>query len=320
MACPKIPLIRAVVESHPCAKSAQGWGTRSVLFFSVAAALFLLSVLSWADDSEGTPRWCAKAKTKVEKLICEGGQLGEFDRELAVYYETLLEIVTPDARSGLVESQKKWIAEREQCDAIAKKSEDLLECVATKIHQRSVVLVKDIQERNTQERLSEFRKFKLRTFKNEELEFQYPGSWKLERKQDGEISLRSEPEEMILGSEKAVSSSKQCTYSEEGRSEGEIRRFFYQGERRIGGEKFDTFYRGWIPSGEEHHYYGFFNGRCFAIHVSDNSQAGSGCGRMDDGEGRAYCVIAKLGETDLLAYSEGVIRTIRFLNLSLRFR
>ncbi|MGA7630905.1 MAG: hypothetical protein WCB11_09055 [Terriglobales bacterium] len=30
--------------------------------------------LSWADDSEGSPQWCAKAKAKVDKLICDGSK------------------------------------------------------------------------------------------------------------------------------------------------------------------------------------------------------------------------------------------------------
>lgn len=288
--------------------------TGLVLFCSLVAGLFSLSALSWADDSDGSPQWCTKAKTKVEKLICEDGQLVEFDQELGAYYETLLRIVGPRIKSDLVQSQKKWIAEREQCGATAKKAEDLLSCVDTKIHQRSDLLRKDIQERNIEKRLSEFANFKLKTFKDTAFEFQYPGSWDLERTDDGRISLKSEPEAMTLGFEKTATSSKRCIYSEEGLSEDEIRRFFYKGKKQIGGQEFNSFHRGWIPSGEERHYYGFFNGRCFAIHVSDNSQAAGNCGRMDDGRGRGNCNIAELEAKDLMAYSVGVIRTIRFLN------
>src|SRR6266852_6030398 len=80
-----------------------------------------LSVLSRADDSDGSPRWCTKAKTKVEKLICEDGQLGEYDQELGSYNETLLKMVEPSTKSDLVQSQKRWIVEREQCGATKKK-------------------------------------------------------------------------------------------------------------------------------------------------------------------------------------------------------
>jgi len=40
--------------------------TGLVLFISFVAGLCSLSVLSWADDSNGSPQWCAKAKTKVD--------------------------------------------------------------------------------------------------------------------------------------------------------------------------------------------------------------------------------------------------------------
>jgi uncharacterized protein len=71
-----------------------------VLFFSLVAGLFSGSVLSWADDSDGLPRWCLKAKTKVEKLICEeDGQVSEDDQALGVYYETLLKMIEPSAKS-----------------------------------------------------------------------------------------------------------------------------------------------------------------------------------------------------------------------------
>jgi len=184
--------------------------TGSVLFFSLIAGLFSLSVLSWADDSDGSPQWCANAKTKVEKLICEDGELLQFDQELGAYYETLLSMVGPSTKSKLVQSQKKWIAGRERCGATAKTTEDLVSCVDAKIHQRRDLLRKDVQERNIEERLSEFAKFKLKTFKGTGFEFRYPSSWDLETTEDGRISLKSKPEEMSLGFDKTVTSSKKC--------------------------------------------------------------------------------------------------------------
>lgn len=285
-----------------------------VLFFSLVAGLFSLSVLSWADDSESSPQWCSKAKTKVEKLICEDGELLEFDQESSTFYEALLTMVGPSAKSELVRSQRKWIAERERCGVATKTAEDLLSCVDTKIHQRSDLLRKGIQERNVKKRLSEFAKLELRTFRNTAFEFQYPISWELETTEDGRISLKSEPEEMSLGFETTVKSPKECTYSEEGSSEEEIRRFFYEGKKQIGRQEFDSFHRRWLPSGEDRHYYGFLRGRCFTIHVSDNSQAASNCGRLDEGRDRADCTIAELEAKDLLAYSVGVIGSLRFLS------
>lgn len=285
-----------------------------VLFFPLVAGLFSLSVLSWSDDSDGSPQWCLKAKTKVEKLICEeGGQVGEDDRALAVYYETLLKMVEPSAKSDLIQFQKRWIAEREQCSATARNPEELVNCVHTKIQQRSDLLLKDIATRNIKKRLSEFNKFKLRTFNDTAYKFQYPRSWHFETTDDGRISLKSEGEEMILGFDKTVTSSKQCTYSEGDISEDEVRRNFYGGKKQIGDREFEKFNRGWIPSGEDEHYYGFFKGRCFAIDVSDNGDRPSRCYNLP-GEARGMCIVARLEAKDLMAYSDAVIRTLRFLS------
>ena len=289
--------------------------TGLVLFISLVAALLSLSVLSWADDSEGPPQWCKQAKTKVEKLICDNGELGDYDRELTAYYEALLKMVEPSAESDLVQSQKKWIAERERCGSTAKATEELVNCVDTRMHQHYDFIRRRMQEAVAEKRLSEFAKFKLKTFKNTAFEFQYPSSWQLETTEDGTVSLKSDPEDgMSLGFEKTVSDPKKCTYEEEGLSEDQVRKFFYQGEMRIGGQEFGVFYRSWIPSGAGHHYYGFFNERCFSIHVGDDSHSSRKCGSVDGGKARADCEIAELEAKDLMAYSVGVLRTLRFLH------
>lgn len=283
-----------------------------VLFFSLVAGLFSPSVSSWADDSDGSPRWCTKAKTKVEKLICEDATLGAHDQEAGVYYVTLLKMVEPSTKSDLVQSQKRWITEREQCAATAKEGEDHHDCVVIKIFQRSNVLQKYIAERNTEKRVSEFNKFKLRTFKNTAFEFQYPSSWHIEETEDGRISLKSEPEEMILGFEKTATSSKQCTYSDDGGLPADQIRA-NEVKVQIGGQEFEKFSRRWIPSGVDEHYYGSFNGRCFTIDISDNS-ARDNCNRHEFGKDQANCEIGVLEAKDLMAYSEGVFRTLRFLS------
>jgi hypothetical protein len=161
--------------------------------------------------------------------------------------------------------------------------------------------------------VSEFNKFELRKFKDTSFEFQYPRSWHLETTENGRISLKSQREEMILGFDKTVTSSKRCTYSDNGGfSEEEIRR--YEVKKQLGGQEFRNFNRGWIPSGEDRHYYAFFSGRCFTIDVSDNSDASSNCSRRGGGKDRANCEIAALEAKDLMAYSEGVFRTLHFLS------
>ena len=287
----------------------------SALFISVVSGVLSLSLLSWADDTDSSPQWCAKAKTQVEKLVCQDGTLENLDREMGVYYEHLLKLVGPDARVEVVESQRKWITEREQCTIIAKQNrQDVEDCVSAKLQLRSNLLQKKIDEQNIEKRLSEFATLKLKTFKGSGFEFQYPNSWHLEMRKDGRISVKSKSEEMILGFEKTETSLRKCTYFEEGTPQDEIRKSFYQGKKQIGGHDFDSFRRGWLPSGEDRHYYGFFNGRCFAVHVSDNSEAAGNCGRIDDGKERAECNIFELEAKDLMAYSNGVINTLHFLS------
>jgi uncharacterized protein YecT (DUF1311 family) len=288
--------------------------TGLVLFISLVAGVLSLSVLSWADDSNGSPQRCTKAKTKVEKLICENGQLRNYDRELTAFYVALLKAVEPSAKPDLVQSEKKWIAEREQCGITAKTVEELVICVFNKIHHRIDRIRKRIQETAAEKRLSEFAEFKLKTFKGRTFEFQFPSSWLLGKMEDGGISLKSEPQEMTLGIDKTVTSRKECTYKEPGTSEDDIRKFFYTGKVQIRGQEFATFHRIWIPSGEARIYYGFFNGHCFTIGVSDNSYSLRKCGNIDDGKDRADCEIAELEARDLMAYAGGVIRTIRFLH------
>jgi uncharacterized protein len=162
-----------------------------VLFISFVAGLLSLSAVSWADDSDGSPQWCTQAKTKVEILICENGQLGDYDRELTAYYEALLKTLDPSVQSDLVQSQKKWIAQREQCGSTAKAAEELVICVGTRIRERIDLIRKRIQETAAEKRLSEFANFDLRTFKAPAFEFQYPSSWHLKTRADSGISLKT---------------------------------------------------------------------------------------------------------------------------------
>ena len=210
--------------------------TGLVLFFFFVAGLLSLSAVSWADDSDGSPEWCTRAKTKVETLICENEQLGDDDRELTAYYGALLKTVEPSVRSELVQSQKKWIAEREQCGSSAKAAEELVICVGTRIRERIDLIRKRLQE-TAEKRLSEFAKFDLRTFKAPAFEFRYPSSWQLETTEDGGISFKTESQKMTLGFEKTVTSPEKCAYEEPGLSEDEIRRSFFKGKMRIGGHE-----------------------------------------------------------------------------------
>jgi uncharacterized protein YecT (DUF1311 family) len=281
-----------------------------VLLCSFVVCLFALPTLSLASQSDDAPRWCTNAKTKVEKLICE--RLGPEDRELGLYYVTLLTMVEPSAKTHLIRSQKRWIAEREQCGELAKTPEDLNSCVSTRIRQRSEFLRKAIAGLNGEKRLAEFNEFHLKTYREAAFEFKYPSSWQLETTEDGRISLTNGGEDMLLGFETAVTSSSHCTYSENDTSEDEIRRDFSSGKKQIGGREFERFDRDWLPSGHDEHYYRFFSGRCFAIDVSDNSTAPVNCFHVGPGSWEANCVINESEAKDLMAYSDAILGTVRF--------
>lgn len=147
----------------------------------------------------------------MEKLICDG-PLRDLDRELGVFYETLVRMVEPSAKSGLVQSEKNGLLNGSECNATARNAGELADCVEAKTRQRLDFIRKRLQETIAEKRSSEFTKFPLKTHKDTGFEFQYPGSWHLEVTDDGGISLKSDPEEMFLGFEKTVTDPKKCTY------------------------------------------------------------------------------------------------------------
>lgn len=282
---------------------------RKTCFVALASLVPFSSSVRANETGNG---WCAKAKTNVEHAICDGGQLLAFDETLSVYYRELLRISEPQAKTELVDSQRGWIAERERCAQSTKTDEKLVECVDKKIQKRTGELTERIGRVLAEKRWQEFQGFKRKTYRAERFEFQYPADWKLKVQPDGRIQLRDERETMLIGVSKTVKSARGCVYSEPDTSEEEIRRSFYSGKRTIGGQEFERFDRGWIPSGEERHFFKYRDGGCFEIDVSDNSEAAGNCGRLDDGAERADCEIAKMDAKDLMAYSDGVIRTFRF--------
>ena len=54
---------------------------------------------------------CAKAKTRVEKLICSDAELAKLDREMSSEYRTLVSDKTLDGelKEILKNNQKKWL-------------------------------------------------------------------------------------------------------------------------------------------------------------------------------------------------------------------
>lgn len=65
---------------------------------------------------------CAKAKTRVEKLICSDAELAKLDREMSSEYRTLVSDKTLDGelKEILKNNQKKWLDSREKTPCLEK--------------------------------------------------------------------------------------------------------------------------------------------------------------------------------------------------------
>lgn len=76
--------------------------------------------------SAATPSFlCSKAKTWVEKTICASEKLSDQDLELAVIYARMLEVLSGDAGKSFDAEQRKWWANRAQCQ----QDKDPLSCL-----------------------------------------------------------------------------------------------------------------------------------------------------------------------------------------------
>ncbi|WMC11742.1 lysozyme inhibitor LprI family protein [Oceanimonas pelagia] len=56
---------------------------------------------------------CAKASTRVEKMICSDAALAELDTTLAARYASVLQM--GDDKTYWKQDQRKWVKERNQC-------------------------------------------------------------------------------------------------------------------------------------------------------------------------------------------------------------
>ncbi len=60
---------------------------------------------------------CAKAQSKVEKMICADAELSKLDEEMATVYQLVIPNVKDlEERKLLLVNQKKWLTSREWCD------------------------------------------------------------------------------------------------------------------------------------------------------------------------------------------------------------
>lgn len=94
--------------------------------FALTAAFALAAILPASATNEMTPSFdCAKASTRVEKMICEapGSELMWYDRQLASVYALALSS-NRQSEAALKAAQSAWLKKRDACKA------DDWECVA----------------------------------------------------------------------------------------------------------------------------------------------------------------------------------------------
>ena len=90
------------------------------------AALLLLFGFAQCAHA-GTPSFvCSKAKTWLERTICNSDRLSALDLELAVAYARLLKVVSGSAEHDFTAEQNKWWASRSACQ----KDKDPVDCLA----------------------------------------------------------------------------------------------------------------------------------------------------------------------------------------------
>ena len=87
----------------------------------VLGVFLMLSISANAQSpQESKPSFdCAKATTKVEKMICEdsSGELQNLDRQISQIYQDTKAKLGKNAKKALLDSQKSWLKTRERCES-----------------------------------------------------------------------------------------------------------------------------------------------------------------------------------------------------------
>jgi len=77
------------------------------MIYVILGCLALMTT-AWAASFD-----CAKAKTRVEKIICEDAALSKLDEEMNVAYKTALQ--DEKQANAIKQAQKQWMKERNDC-------------------------------------------------------------------------------------------------------------------------------------------------------------------------------------------------------------
>ncbi|MBI1175144.1 MAG: hypothetical protein GC139_07755 [Sideroxydans sp.] len=84
------------------------WKSGSVPIFSCAMGCLFIALSSQAASFD-----CAKARTKVEYMICDNPELSRLDDELAASYKMVLQ--DKSKAEEIKQEQKRWLKERNNC-------------------------------------------------------------------------------------------------------------------------------------------------------------------------------------------------------------
>lgn len=88
--------------------------------FKTLFFITLLTNLANAKNAkEAKPSFdCAKATTKVEKMICndESGELQNLDRQISQSYQIAKAKLDKNGKKALLDSQKSWLKTRQRCE------------------------------------------------------------------------------------------------------------------------------------------------------------------------------------------------------------
>lgn len=90
------------------------------MLISLVVCIALSIHLYAQSPQEAKPSFdCAKATTKVEKMICEdsSGELQNLDRQISQIYQDTKTKLDKNAKKALLDSQKSWLKTRERCES-----------------------------------------------------------------------------------------------------------------------------------------------------------------------------------------------------------
>jgi uncharacterized protein len=87
------------------------------LLAAIAGVIGFGGLTAGNDGAKAQSFDCAKASTRVERIICDNPRLGELDSELAEAYQTALrDSPWASANRRIRAEQKAWIARRDRCN------------------------------------------------------------------------------------------------------------------------------------------------------------------------------------------------------------